>query len=312
MNSTEVNRDEATTQSIGYDSNDDVASANEDLMIGAIGDEKSLGGETKATPTSQSDGVFARNRCLQTLAGRYAKRAKHVLNDACKSSQQYGPESIDEGTSLSLMKFSVDEDLDNTSDVSVGNASALTTLAIAASFRSISSVTPLHRVLSFSPIRVKKSERKEVTMILSSDVAHIFEPTPIKGIYPDLSRVFGDSPLPSLCDGDAVSEALSKGTVGSFSSPLRTSVKSAFTPIAVADMKNRTTPEFYEPFVGFTRTLFAAVGVSNKEIDTSSSASISSLGDSAGSPRRPSSGLSEPMASHVETSRLGAGAVCAA
>jgi hypothetical protein len=293
MNSTEVNRDEATTQSIGYDSNDDVASANEDLMIGAIGDEKSLGGETKATPTSQSDGVFARNRCLQTLAGRYAKRAKHVLNDACKSSQQYGPESIDEGTSLSLMKFSVDEDLDKTSDVSVGNASALTTLAIAASFRSISSVTPLHRVLSFSPI-------------------HIFEPTPIKGNYPDLSRVFGDSPLPPLCDGDAVSEALSKGTVGSFSSPLRTSVKSAFTPIAVADMKNRTTPEFYEPFVGFTRTLFAAVGVSNKEIDTSSSASISSLGDSAGSPHRPSSGLSEPMASHVETSLLGAGAVCAA
>jgi hypothetical protein len=311
MNSAEANRDEETMQSIGYDSNDDVASANEDLMIGSIGDVKSLEGETKATPTSRSDGSVARSHCLQTLAGRYAKRAKHVPSDTCKSSQEYGPESIDESASLSQMKFSVDEDLDKTSDVSVGNASALTTLAIAASFRSTSSVTPLHRVLSFSPIRVNKSERKEVTMILASDMAHILEPTPIKGNYPDLSRVFGDSPLPSLRDSDAVSEALSKGTVGSFSSPLRTSVKSAFTPIAVADMKNRTTPEFYEPFVGFTRTLFAAVGVSNKEIDTSSSASISSLGDSAGSPRRPSSRLSELTTSRVET-HLGAGAVCAA
>jgi hypothetical protein len=164
--------------------------------------------------------------------------------------------------------FSIEED-------AFGMAEALTTLATAASLLHPCSFSPVvhgseHHFIRESAMKNSKLETSTPTaikMTVPANLAYVFRPSPVTTAhYHNYDQVFavGEPPQlaysqdsPMQCD-----ETMTEYSLGSLSTPMKTSEKSAFTPVSIADMQNRTSPDFYQPFFGMTGTLYEVVGIS--------------------------------------------------
>lgn len=162
-------------------------------------------------------------------------------------------------------------------EVIVGTA-ALATLAAAASLVHPSSFSPV--VLASEQLIIRESAAKNskletsspaaIKMILSADRAPCLFPSPPKIVdYPFIGQalahmatahdVHAASPKGSSHCDDAMTDAF---LMGWLNSPLKTSgEKSAFAPVSLSDMTNRSSPDFYGPFVGMAGTLYEVVGI---------------------------------------------------
>lgn len=209
-------------------------------------------------------------------ASKRSKQSKKAAN-AVSFEVEFSGDIAPDGEDYLFPMDLVDEALDTPVPTdAVDTTAALTTLATAASF--LSTFSPvvkdktewnyICKSAMKNAVQLEMASPTAIKMTVVTDLAHVLLPSPLQvstASYPDFSRVFSYSNGLS----QRAEETMSEYSMGScsLSTPLRSCEKSAFTPVSMADMKNRSSPEFYETFVGMTGTLFEAVGISSNSTD---------------------------------------------